>query len=61
MPNKKIIKKIVYVKSGTGHITPRIPIPIEWTRDMQLNENEKEVEIEYDLKKKELIIKKVNK
>lgn len=58
MCNKKI-KNVTFVKSGTGHFTPRISIPIEWVRDMQLDEKNKKVELEYDSTLKEVKIRKV--
>lgn len=58
---KKVVKNVTFVKSGSGHLTPRITIPIEWAREMELSENEKEVELTFDSETKELAVKKVTK
>ena len=40
--------KILFGRSGSGSISPRISLPMSWIKDMGLNETDKEVIIEYE-------------
>ncbi len=55
---EKMIKKVSFNKSGTGGITPRTNLPMEWVKDMQISKDENKILISYDREKKEIIIKK---
>ncbi|MDD7182547.1 AbrB/MazE/SpoVT family DNA-binding domain-containing protein [Peptostreptococcus porci] len=55
---EKRILKFIYNKSGAGNVTPRLTIPIIWTKDMGLTQESREVEVVYDEEKKEIIIRK---
>lgn len=49
---------ISFYKAGSG-VSSRINLPKKWINDMELNENEKTVEVVYDEEKKSItIIKK---
>jgi len=50
--------KIIFNKSGSGSITPKMNIPISWLKDMGVTIQEREVIAIYDEDKKEIIIKK---
>jgi len=53
--------KVILNKNGDGRITPRVPIPLEWFRKMQLNDDELEVEARFNEETGELIYKKITK
>ena len=40
--------KITYNKSGRGSLTPRVTLPITWTKEMNLSEDDREVTISFD-------------
>ena len=40
--------KMMFQKGGSGSITTRISIPIDWVRKMKIDENEREVEVMFD-------------
>ena len=50
--------KIIFNKSGSGSITPKMNVPIRWLKDMGVNEQEREVVAEYDEERQQIIIKK---
>lgn len=52
--------KVVLYKSGDGYITPRVPIPMKWFKQMKLSENNLNVVARFNEKTGELIIKKEN-
>ena len=54
-----MIKKVSFNKNGTGGITPRTNLPMEWVKDMQISKDENKILISYDREKKEIIIKKL--
>lgn len=55
--NKRILK-VSYGKSGSGHINTKLSIPKRILDDMGVNQEEREVELEYIEEKKEIIIRK---
>jgi len=50
--------KILWSKSGSGSISPRALIPINWLREMGIDENNRELKAIYDKEKEEIVIKK---
>jgi len=44
--------KILFGKSGSGSISPRISLPMSWIKDMGLSQENREVNVKYDEKKK---------
>ncbi len=58
---EEIVKKVAFSKSGTGHITPKISIPIEWIREMGINDDNKEIVLKFISETKEIILKKATK
>lgn len=50
--------KLNYNKSGAGNLTPKLTIPISWTKNMGLTQESREVEAIYDEEKKQIIISK---
>lgn len=42
---------ISFNKSGRGSITPRVILPISWTKKMKLDENNKQIKASYGLEK----------
>lgn len=49
---------ISFYKSGNGGISSRLAIPIKWIKDMELNQNDKTVEVYYDEETKVITIQK---
>jgi hypothetical protein len=58
---EEIVKKVAFSKSGTGHITPKVSIPIEWIREIGITEEDKEIVIKFVPETKEIILKKATK
>jgi len=54
----KIEKKVYFHKSGTGHYTPKVSLPKEWTDELGLTQEDNIVIIEYKKDQKEITIKK---
>lgn len=54
------ILKVLFGKSGSGSISPRISLPMSWIKDMGLSQENREVTVKYDEKKKQIIIEKDN-
>ncbi len=52
------ILKVLWNKSGSGSISPRISLPMSWIKDMGLSQEKREVNIKYDKEKKQIIIEK---
>lgn len=50
------ILRLIYSKSGAGNITPKLTLPVKWTKELGLTTEEREVEVTYDGDK--IIIKK---
>lgn len=48
--------KLIINKSGSGSLTTRATLPIVWIKEMGLNENERNLILEFDGEK--IIIKK---
>lgn len=55
---EEIVKKVAFSKSGTGHITPKVSIPIEWIREMGITDDNKEIVLKFVSESKEIILKK---
>lgn len=53
------IKKINFNKSGSGGITPKTNLPMEWVRDMEISKENNKILMIYDREKKEITIKKL--
>lgn len=45
--NEEREAKIIFNKNGNGYLTTKITIPVPWVRDMDLNEENRNVKIEY--------------
>lgn len=58
---EEIVKKVAFSKSGTGHITPKVSIPIEWIREMGITDDNKEIVLKFVSESKEIILKKATK
>ena len=54
----KRILKISFVKTGTGNVNTKLSVPKKILEDMQVTQEEREVELEYNKEKKEIIIRK---
>ena len=54
----KIILKISFGKTGTGNVNTKLSVPKKILEDMQVTQKEREVELEYNKEKKEIIIRK---
>jgi hypothetical protein len=52
------ILKVLWNKSGSGSISPRLLIPIAWLRDMGVNENDLEIKAVYNEKTKKIELSK---
>lgn len=50
--------KIMFAKSGNGFLTTRLSVPKAWVDDMEITQDEREVEVEYNTETKEITIKK---
>ena len=50
--------KVIFGKSGSGSISPRISLPMSWIKDMGLSQEKREVKVEYDENQKIITIKK---
>lgn len=48
--------RLIINKSGSGSLTTRATLPISWIKEMGLNENERDLILEFD--KEKIIIKK---
>lgn len=54
------VLKVLWNKSGSGSISPRVLIPIGWLRDMGVNETSKELKATYNEKTRKIEIEKNN-
>lgn len=52
------ILKVLWNKSGSGSISPRVLIPIGWLRDMGVNEKDLELKAVYNEKTKKIELSK---
>lgn len=51
--------KVIFGKAGSGSTTTRLTLPKKWMNEMNITENERDVEVEFDGEK--IIIKKAPK
>ena len=51
--------KVIFGKDGRGSTNSKITLPISWLKDMGVNPENREVSVDYNEEKKEIIIKKV--
>jgi hypothetical protein len=49
--------RIIFTKSGSGSISPKINIPMKWIRELGITEDDREVILEFD-KDRIILIKK---
>ena len=54
----KRILKISFGKTGTGNVNTKLSVHKKILEDMQVTQEEREVELEYNKEKKEIIIRK---
>lgn len=54
----KRILKISFGKTGTGNVNTKLSVPKKILEDMHVTQEEREVELEYNQDKKEIIIRK---
>lgn len=54
------VLKVLWNKSGSGSMSPRVLIPIGWLRDMGVNETSKELKATYNEETKKIEIEKNN-
>ena len=54
----KRILKISFGKTGTGNVNTKLSVPKKILEDMKVTQEEREVELEYNQDKKEIIIRK---
>ena len=54
----KRILKISFGKTGTGNVNTKLSVPKKILENMQVTQEEREVELEYNTEKKEIIIRK---
>ncbi|MCI7342491.1 MAG: hypothetical protein MSH33_00930 [Fusobacterium necrophorum] len=52
------IVNLIYNRDGHGYMSTKISIPKKWADDIGFSEEDREAEISYDEKKKEIVIKK---
>lgn len=50
--------KVLWNKSGSGSISPRVLIPIGWLRDMGVNEKDLEIKAIYNKETKKIELSK---
>ena len=56
--NKKYVKTL-FSKSGNGVLTTRVSIPIQWILDLGITTENRDLELNYDKKNGQIIIKKI--
>lgn len=56
----KDIKAVNFNKSGSGSVSGRIILKKDWLNDMEINEDEPWIELNYDKELKRIIIEKKN-
>lgn len=49
---------VMFAKSGRGSKTTRLTLPIKWMHDMNITEDDRSIEVEYDSETKSITIKK---
>lgn len=60
---KEIVKetrdlKMMFSKSGSGNITPRISLPMTWVKHMGMDLDERDIEVTYSPRTKKITIRK---
>ncbi len=40
--------KITFSKSGAGNLTPRLSLPAKWIKEMEINQENREVEVVFE-------------
>ena len=50
--------KVNLFKSGSGSINAKVTLPITWIRSIGVTAEDREINVEFDEEKKEIIIKK---
>lgn len=50
--------RVIFSKDGRGATNTKITLPVKWVRNMGVNPEQREVVLQYDEKKQEIIIKK---
>lgn len=50
--------KIMFTKTGTSSNTPRLAFPMTWIKDMNIDLNDREVEVTYHPRTKKISIRK---
>ena len=56
--NERRDLKVTFNKSGAGSQTNRLTIPTSWIREMNITENDRDVEVEFNKITKTITIKK---
>ena len=51
--------KVNLFKSGSGSVNAKVTLPITWIRDLGVTPEDREIDVEYDEEKKEIIIRKI--
>lgn len=59
MDSRKL--NVSFNKSGRGTYTPRITLPIKYIKDMGITNEDRQVKVQYNFEKKEIIIRKNDK
>ncbi|RXZ68959.1 hypothetical protein EPT53_08070 [Fusobacterium necrophorum] len=52
------ILKIIFANDGKGRVSPKLSIPKNWLDQIGISINEREVEVQFNEQKKEIVIKK---
>lgn len=50
--------RVIFSKDGRGATNTKITLPVKWVRNMGVNPEQREVVLQYDEEKQEIIIKK---
>jgi len=57
---EKRVLKILFGKSGSGSLSPKICLPIGWVKSLGVTQENRDVTVVYNEETKEIIIKKEN-
>lgn len=55
---EKRILKISFAKGGSGSVSPRTTIPKSWLDVLKITQDEREIELVFDEKNEQIIIRK---
>lgn len=55
---EKRILKISFAKGGSGSVSPRTTIPKSWLDVLKITQEEREIELVFDEKNEQIILKK---